>query len=143
MKFWTTFTVFLMASYAFADVQPPFQIGDLKIDENFRQIYLDVNTLQNNQKIVSTWTVDSCVNGITIFSTGTIAANTTITISSNSLGMSYICGAVCGELEQGGTNTTGLSTRVKSFAELPVSFTVFNADASNSKSFTCSIYAKP
>lgn len=40
MKFWTTLTLsFLAFSYCMADSQPPFQIGEQRQDENFRQIY--------------------------------------------------------------------------------------------------------
>lgn len=66
---------------------------------------------------------------------GTIAANTTITISTTSLGATALATPVCVELE--GVNTASVSVRVKSLSGLPNSFTVFNADVANAKNYIC------
>lgn len=138
MKLWPI--LLFMAAYAHADIAPPFVIGSQPVDDNFREAFQQIDRLDTETTIIaSTIARTSCAGCITIFSTGTIPANTSITISSNALGVSYIGSAVCGQLGTPAATTVS----VGSLAGIPVSFTVFNGNAIAEASYTCITVAKP
>lgn len=92
-------------------------------------------TVRGIPVVYSTWSVRQYDGYIVVATTGSIAPNTTITITATELGLSALGVQTCGELE--GVNTAGVSVRVKSLTGLPASFQIYNADIVNIKNFTC------
>lgn len=77
------------------------------------------------------------------FTSGAIAANTQITISTSSVpggGVSIFGIPICVEIE--GVNTAVLSVRLKSIAADLTSFIVYNADVANAKNYGCMVPVK-
>ena len=89
----------------------------------------------------STWTSNGFDGSVIKVTTGSIAANTSITISAANLKLSSILWALCGEVES--VNTAVTSVRLKSLTGLPVNMVVYNADAVNTKDFSCLTIGKP
>ena len=89
--------------------------------------------------ISSTWSVLAYAGFITKVTSGTIAANTTLTINASDLGFSAIGIPMCGEME--GVNTAANSVRLKDTLTA-TSMQVFNADVINIKKFTCHVPGK-
>lgn len=85
---------------------------------------------------ISTWSNYTVMR----VSSGSIAANTTLTITAANLGLSSIGIPVCGELED--VNTAGTSIRVKDTLST-TSYQVYNSDIVNAKKFTCVVVGKP
>lgn len=86
--------------------------------------------------ISSSWTTFAIIRT----STGAIAANATLTITSAQIGIGSIGTVICGEIED--VNTAGTSIRVKDTVAA-TSFQVYNSDVLNSKKFTCVVIGNP
>ena len=75
----------------------------------------------------------SCDGCVLRYTTGTINANTSITVAASDYGAVTIHAPKCGMIEQVNTATTGV--RIKSLANLPTSFTCYNPDAVNNQGY--------
>lgn len=91
--------------------------------------------------IVSTFNSTSYIGYALYITSGSVAANTTITISTTTMNVSALGIPICSELET--TNTAAVSVRVKSLSGLPNSFDVYNADVVNNKNYICYVAGKP
>lgn len=89
----------------------------------------------------STWSA-TAMNGFTLtYTTGSIAANTSITITATNLGGSSLWGPLCSEVED--VNTATLTVRLKDLTGIPSNFVVFNADLTQAKRFACWVGVRP
>lgn len=89
----------------------------------------------------TTWTTRGMDGTVIKVTTGTLAANTSITISASNLNLSAISWVMCSEIEN--INTAATSVRPKALTALPASFDVYNADVINAKGFSCISIGRP
>lgn len=99
-------------------------------------------TVRGTPIISSTWSVRAYEGFMMLVTSGSIAANTTITINTTDagIGMSAFGIPICAEMED--VNTAGTSIRLKDTLSA-TSFQVYNSDIVNAKKFTCHIPARP
>ncbi len=90
-------------------------------------------TVDGKSLFQSTYTANFCDGCVLYFSSGSIPAATSITVSIT--GVSTFLIPVCSEYE--GVNTAVTSVRLKSIAADRSSFVIYNADAINEKKFVC------
>lgn len=98
-------------------------------------------TIRGTSLITSTFSAAAYPGYVMYVTSGTIVANTSVTISTTNMRVAELGLPLCSELE--GVNTAGVSVRVKSIAGLPNSFTVYNADVINNKNYICYVAGKP
>ena len=106
-------------------------------------ISVSTYTVMGSALIKSTFSVNaSAFDGTVIrLTTGSVAANISLTVVAADLGLSSILWVMCSEVEN--INTAGTSVRPKALANLPASFEVYNADVINTKGFSCIAVGKP
>ena len=167
--------------------QPPFEVDDVSVSENFREIYLEMDQHKHNNDDSSrlenvipssgstyalgnssnTWAqahidtvtvINALVSTITVngnslfvssfsvslydgyslvFGSGSVAANTTVTIKINNFSVLGI--PVVSELED--VNTAATSVRVKTCCDGTNSFGIYNSDVLNAKRYTFMVNA--
>lgn len=99
-------------------------------------------TIRGTGIFVSSFNARICDGCVLYVTSGSIAANTTVTLDQTSFNnASAIMFPICSELEV--VNTAAVTVRVKTLSNLPNSFGVYNADAINAKAFLCVVAVKP
>ena len=115
--------------------------GSITVRGNNAGISASTYTVNGTSLVGSTWTSFGCDGCVIKFTTGTLAANTSMSISATNLNLTSIVWALCSEQEV--VNTAVTSVRLKAFTALPTSMNVFNADALNIKGFSCIAIGRP
>ena len=108
----------------------------------FKRVNTSTISVNGTNIFVSSFSGNGYDGTILFFASGTIAANSTVNITTYSIpgGASFFGIPICVEHEN--VNTAGTSIRVKSLSANSTSFIVYNADGSNAKNFGCMVPVK-
>ena len=114
--------------------------GSITITGGVSGVHASSFTSRGVPFIASTWSAVGYEGFSLKVTSGSIAANTTITINASDLGWTIVGIPICGEIE--GVNTAATSIRLKDTLSA-TAFSVFNSDALNAKKFTCYAVGRP
>ena len=95
----------------------------------------------NGYSIYGTTWSDNFDGYVVRYASGIVPNNDTITITAEMMGGTAIGRSICGMIEL--VNTASVTVRKKSNDLLPVSFTIYNADLTQTQAYECFIWVKP